>query len=148
MLDKTKIESMVNDYLQGSDKFLVGIDLSSTNVIDVFVDGDEGISIGECVKISRLIESAFDREEEDYELRVSSPGLDTPFKLLRQFQKYIGRNIRIERADGTKFKGKLLEADDLTIKLEKRVGKKGEETQVEVISMDDIKTAKPEISFK
>ncbi|MCB2219400.1 MAG: ribosome assembly cofactor RimP [Bacteroidetes bacterium] len=148
MLDKTKIESIVNDYLQGSDKFLVGIDLSSTNVIDVFVDGDEGISIGECVKISRLIESAFDREEEDYELRVSSPGLDKPFKLLRQYKKYIGRDVRVEKTDGSKLKGKLLDADESTIKLEKRVGKKGENTMIEAISMADIKAAKPEISFK
>ena len=84
MLNKVKIEEIVLNHLEGSDKFLVDIEISSTNVIDVYVDGDNGISIGECVQVSRLIESAFDRDEEDYELRVSSPGLDSPFKLLKQ----------------------------------------------------------------
>lgn len=148
MLNKKKIESIVNNHLEGTDKFLVGIDVSSTNVVDVFVDGDHGISIGECVKISRLIESSLDRDQEDFELRVSSPGLDKPFKLLRQYRKYIGKNIRIDLKEGKPMKVKLLEVDEEGIHIERSAGKKGKEVITEKISFRDLKSAKPEISFK
>ncbi|HPE56008.1 MAG TPA: ribosome assembly cofactor RimP [Bacteroidales bacterium] len=148
MLNKVKIEEIVLNHLEGSDKFLVDIEISSTNVIDVYVDGDNGISIGECVQISRLIESAFDRDEEDYELRVSSPGLDSPFKLLRQYKKYVGREIRISLNDGQKLKATLLTVDDDGIKAEYKADKKAKTKTQADFKFEEIKTVKPEISFK
>ncbi|MCB0821397.1 MAG: ribosome assembly cofactor RimP [Bacteroidales bacterium] len=148
MLNKVKIEEIVLNHLEGSDKFLVDIEISSTNVIDVYVDGDNGISIGECVQVSRLIESAFDRDEEDYELRVSSPGLDSPFKLLRQYKKYVGREIRISLNDGQKLKATLLSVDDEGIKVEYKADKKAKTKTQADFKFEEIKTVKPEISFK
>jgi len=148
MLSKEKIERIVNDHLDGTDKFLVSIDVSTSNIIDVYVDGDNGISIGECVKISRLIEGSFDRENEDFELRVSSPGLDKPFKMLRQYKKYINREIRLELAEGEKRKGKLLSVNDKEVEIEIRKGKKSGDVIHEIIRFDRIIAAKPEISFK
>lgn len=139
---------MLNEHLAGTDKFLVDVDVSSVNIIDVFVDGDQGISIGECVRISRFIESNFDREAEDFELRVSSPGLDKPFKMLRQYKKYINRDIKVELADGEKFKGKLLAVNDTEIEIERSQGRKSKEVMKAVIPYDLIKAAKPEILFK
>ena len=70
MLSKKIIGQVVEKFIAGTDKFLVDIKVSSTNVIDVFVDGDQGISISECVEISRHLEKTFDREQEDYELEI------------------------------------------------------------------------------
>lgn len=147
MLDKNKIETIVNEHVEGTDKFLVDITVSSANAVDVYVDGDNGISIKECVKISRLIESAFDREVEDYELRVSSAGLTRPFKLLRQYKKYIDREIEVVTIGDKKVKGILKSVTDNGFELELKKGNKGKETVVEAHLFDEIKGAKPFIGF-
>ncbi len=148
MISKKTIEQVVEKFLAGTDKFLVEIKVSSANVIDVFVDGDDGISISECVGVSRLIERTFDREEEDYELHVSSPGLTKPFVLRRQYEKYINREIKVLTVDDAKKHGVLKSISDEEIELELRVGKKGKEIKLEKLLFDNIKEAKPVISFK
>ncbi|MCD4731109.1 MAG: ribosome assembly cofactor RimP [Bacteroidales bacterium] len=147
MLDKTKIEKIVNESVTGTDKFLVDISVSSANVVDVFVDGDKGISIQECVKISRLIESSFDREVEDYELRVSSPGLSKPFKMIRQYKKYLNREIEIINNDDKKIKGVLKSVSENGFELERKKDKKGKEIILEEYLFDGIKVAKPFVGF-
>lgn len=147
MLDKNEIEKIVNKSITGTDKFLVDISVSSTNVVDVFVDGDNGISIQECVKISRLIESSFDREVEDYELRVSSPGLNKPFKMIRQYKKYVNREIEVVNNDDKKVKGVLKSVSENGFELERKKGKKRKESVLEEYLFDDIKEAKPLIGF-
>ena len=147
MLDKKKIEKLVNESVEGSDRFLVEVSVSSANVVDVFVDGDNGISIKECVKISRLIESTFDREIEDYELRVSSPGLSRPFKMIRQYKKYIDREIIIVTNEGDKIKGVLKSVSENGIDLELKKGKKGKEIILEEFLFDGIKESKPYVGF-
>ena len=147
MLDKTKIEKIVNESVTGTDKFLVDISVSSANVVDVFVDGENGISIQECVKISRLIETSFDREVEDYELRVSSPGLSRPFKIIRQYKKYVNREIEVVGNDDKKVKGVLKSVSENGFKLERKKGKKGKEIVLEEYLFDGIKEAKPFIGF-
>ncbi len=147
MLDKRKIETIVNAHVNGTDKFLVDISVSAGNVVDVFVDGDEGISIKECVKISRMIESEFDREIEDYELRVSSAGLTKPFKLLRQYKKYLNREIEVTDLENKKVVGILKSVSDNGFELELKKGKKSKEVVLEEFSFDAIKGAKPYIGF-
>jgi len=147
MLDKRKIETIVNAHVKGTDKFLVDISVSAGNVVDVFVDGDEGISIKECVKISRMIESEFDREIEDYELRVSSAGLTKPFKLLRQYKKYLNREIEVTDLENKKVVGILKSVSDNGFELELKKGKKSKEVVLEEFSFDAIKGAKPYIGF-
>ena len=148
MLDKNKIATVVEKFLGGSDKFLVEVEVSKGNVVDVLVDGDDGITISECVKVSRHIGSNFDRDLEDYELRVSSPGLDKPFKMRRQYLKYVNREIRIILMDGTKVKGKLLNFSDDQLVLECNSESKKKEVSIEDFAFSDIKEAKPIISFK
>ncbi|MCB0806506.1 MAG: ribosome assembly cofactor RimP [Bacteroidales bacterium] len=147
MLAKEKIEKLVDDHLNGTDKFLVEVVVSSTNVIDVFVDGDQGITISDCVKISRFIEEKLNRDTEDFELRVSSPGLSRPFKMLRQYRRYLGKGIIVELADGSKLQGVLSQVDENEIKMELKQGKK-KELKKETIPFDQIEAAKPQISFK
>jgi ribosome maturation factor RimP len=148
MLSKEKIAQVVEKFIAGTDKFLVDIKVSSTNVIDVFVDGDQGISISECVKITRHLEKTFDRDQEDYELHVSSPGLTKPFVLRRQYQKYINRDIKLVTIDDEKKQGTLKSVNDDEIELEQKVGKKGKEIKLEKLLFENIKEAKPVISFK
>ena len=147
MLDRDKIATIVERFIGGTDKFLVEVEVSKGNVIDVYVDGDEGISIRECVKISRHIESNFDRDLEDFELRVSSPGLTRPFKLRRQYDKYINREIKVKLAGGAEQKGKLLEFNDDYLVLETKAGKKKEAKVIE-IPFSEVEEGKPVISFK
>ena len=123
-MDAKKIENIVSNFVKDGDYFLVDVEVKKANVVDVWVDGDKGISIDECVRISRLIESNFDRDEEDYELRVSSPGLDRPFKLLRQYKKYIGKEISVKTNDEVKITGVLKSISDTEIEMEKKAGKK------------------------
>jgi len=148
MIDKEKVVSVVRELLEGSDKFLVEVHVSVNNIVDVTLDGDQGITIGECASLSRRIEAEFDRDLEDYELRVSSPGLDKPFVLNRQFKKYINRLIRIELTDGQKWKGVLLAMNEEGIQLERIVDKKSKETEKSFIPFGILKLAKPEIVFK
>lgn len=148
MISKKNIEQVVEKFLAGSDKFLVEIKVSSANVIDVYVDGDDGISVSECAGVSRHIVRTFDREEEDYELHVSSPGLTKPFVLRRQYDKYVDREIKVLTTEDEKKKGLLKSVNDDGIELEVKSGKKGKEVKLEKLLFSDIKEAKPVISFK
>lgn len=148
MIDKNKIIGLVEDELENSEYFLVEVDVNSSNVINVFVDGDSGITIHECVKISRLIEGTFDREEEDYELRVSSPGLDKPFRKLRQYHKYLNRDIKLLTQTDEKIEGKLIRFDETELDIEILEGKKLKELKVLTFPLNEIKEARPVISFK
>jgi ribosome maturation factor RimP len=140
-----EIENIVNEFLEGKAFFLVEVQVKKGNVVNVFVDGDQGINIDECVKISRFIESNFDRDEEDYELRVSSPGIDRPFQLIRQYNKYLEREISILTNDERSIEGVLKSVTSDEIKLELKPGKKEKEIKTENILFAEIKEAKPVI---
>jgi len=148
MINKKDIESIVNNYLGEGDKFLVEVSVNKKNVINVIVDGDEGMPISECVAVSRQIEGRYDRDEEDYELKVSSPGLDRPFKLLRQYKNYIGKEIEVLTKEDKKETGLLKSFTEKLVELEVLVGKKKKEKVVITIPFEDILEAKAVISFK
>ncbi|NCF75542.1 MAG: hypothetical protein GWO87_03600 [Xanthomonadaceae bacterium] len=93
MIEKKKIKNLVDEKLQNTEKFLVDIKIKSGNKILVFLDSDKSITIKDCADINRYIISKLDKEKEDFELRVSSAGLDKPFKLLRQYKKNIGKEV-------------------------------------------------------
>ena len=86
MIEKIKILEIVNNALDGSEKFLVNLKITPDNRIYVDIDGDNGITIDDCIELSRAIEGQLDREEEDFELTVSSAGADQPLKLTRQYR--------------------------------------------------------------
>ncbi len=148
MITEKKVEDILEDVFQGTDRFLVSLSVSNGNLINVFVDSDTNITIEDCVKISRFIESELDREIEDFELRVSSPGLDQPFKMLRQYKKYVGKEIAVIVENGKKHIGVLLSVTDDDLELEERKGKKGKEKVIEKYLFNDIIEGKPIISFK
>ena len=148
MITEKRVEELLDEVLQGTDRFLVSLSVGKGNLINVFVDSDTNITIGECAKISRFIESELDREIEDFELRVSSPGLDQPFKLLRQYRKYLNKEISIVTQDDKKHSGVLKSVTENELELEEQRGKKGKEKIIEKYLFNDIKVGKPVISFK
>ena len=135
--------------------FLVEVTVNERNVINIFVDSYEGLTIEQCVNISRHIEHSFDREEEDFELQVSSPGLSEKFKVKEQFIKYVGRAIDMVTVSDTELEGVILSATDEGIILETSSrelveGHKKKQLVVKQhhLKYDEIKSAKAVISFK
>ncbi len=155
MISELNIKSLIEEKLEGTENFLVDVTVSSNNQIRVELDHPDGVKIDDCVAMSRHIESCFDRENEDFELQVSSPGLDHPFKVLPQYKKNIGREVSVLKVNGDKLKGILTAVDENEVEIEyatkeKIEGKKKKEVvnhQVK-IPMADIKETRIIISFK
>lgn len=151
---KEKIEELVDQHLKDSDLFLVDIGAAGGKAIrkiTVLVDSDQGVSIDECAKLSRRLSQ--DLEELDliegkYTLDVSSPGLDQPLMLKRQYIKNIGRKVKVITNEGAEIKGKLKEVDDEAIVVEKMPAKKQPEKIEEKINFEQIKHTTVLISFK
>ena len=153
MIKKKYIAKLVNDCLLDTDRFVVGIVISTDNVIKVFIDGDNGVTIKNCVEVSRYVENSLDREDEDFELSVSSAGVDFPFVLLRQYTNNIGNMISVIKNNGEKIRGILEYADDEKVSLLEEIkpkNKKNKNTtygEVITIPTTDIKETKRVITF-
>ena len=122
------IESMIHAILDAEPSyFLVEMRIKPTNNVKVFLDGDKGITIEKCVQVNRAlykkIEEANIFPAGDFSLEVSSPGLDEPLKLKRQYAKNIGRKVEIVLLDGTKKEGNLQEVSEDGIIVEESTGK-------------------------
>ncbi|HEX7845269.1 MAG TPA: ribosome maturation factor [Chitinophagaceae bacterium] len=132
--------------------FLVEIRIKPTNNVKVFIDADQGISIEKLVQLNRRLykdlEEAGFFPNGDFSLEVSSPGLDEPLKLHRQYQKNIGRHVEVLLNEGAKKEGKLIAVAEGEITLEEEKGKgKKKETIQHSIPFDQIKTTKIQIKF-
>jgi ribosome maturation factor RimP len=133
--------------------FLVEVKMLPNNKLIIHVDGDEGISIQDCVAISRHVGFHLEEEnviEQAYNLEVSSPGVGEPLKLNRQYVKNIGRTLSIKLNGGLKKEGKLLSVTEDNLIIEESVkdkGKKAATVQTEV-SFNDILETSVLISFK
>ena len=150
MITEDKVTKLIHNLFKGTDKFLVEFSIKPINVISVFIDSDTTISIEDCRVLSRHLEHGLDREKEDFELTVSSAGLDRPLKLLRQYQKMIGKSLDIVMNGGDKLSGKLTKADKQGIEIEQEIKISKKETTVKkvVIPFENLKTAKKVITFK
>jgi ribosome maturation factor RimP len=123
MIDKDKIIQLIEDKLT-DDQFIVEIEVTPTSQILVTLDGEKGITIDHCVQISRLIEGSLDREQDDFELQVSSAGLGQPFKVYRQFVKNTGTEVEAVLINGEKLKGILTSTDENGFELEQETREK------------------------
>jgi len=112
MINKEYISALIDEHLEGTDQFVVGLHIGTDNIISVYIDGDTGVTIDDCVSLSRAIEHQLDREEDDFSLNVSSAGIDQPFELLRQYVKNIGRPVVILLKDGSAKRGVLQAANE------------------------------------
>ena len=150
MIDKTALEQVINEALEGTKMFLVTLKVSKDNVIDVALDSEEDITIDDCVAVNDAVLAAFDRDAgEDYELTVGSYGITSPLILPRQYRKNIGCEVEVLTADGRKLKGVLADADDegftLTTTVKRKLeGKKRPEMveEQEHFAYNDIKQTK------
>ena len=118
MLTKQYIQSIIAKALEGTTVFVVDINISSANKVDVFIDKPEGIVVADCVKINRLIANDLETQNIDADITVSSPGLEEPLKVTQQYVKNIGRQVRVITKTGEEKTGKLLAADIEGIELE------------------------------
>ncbi|MDR1115182.1 MAG: ribosome assembly cofactor RimP [Tannerella sp.] len=154
MVDKDFIKSLVEERLKSSDSFPVDISVSPDNLISVEIDNDHGVSIDECVVLSRYIEENLDREKEDFELEVGSSGVTSPFKIVRQYIKNLGNEVEMLLKNGTKLTGILKNADDhcAVITVGKKIKPDGSKRRTTVeedqtYSYDEIKHTKYLIRF-
>ena len=111
MISEQLIKELTNTHLEGTDRFAVSVAVRSDNRIRIFIDSDTHVLIEHCIELSKFIESQLDREIEDFELNVSSSGLDQPYKLSRQYIKNIGREVAVLLKDNNKINGTLVAAD-------------------------------------
>ncbi|NLR59743.1 ribosome maturation factor [Chitinophaga polysaccharea] len=137
---------LVND----PDNFLVDIRIKPTNNIKLFLDGDKGVPVATLVSFNRqlypLLEAAELFPNNDFSLEVSSPGLDEPLKLHRQYLKNIGRKVEVTLLDGSVKEGTLLAVTEDAINIEELVGKKKEKKSTD-LKLNEIKHTKVCIVF-
>lgn len=146
MIEKIKILELINNALEGSDKFLVNLKITPDNRIFVDIDGDNGVTIDDCIELNRTIEGQLDRDEEDFELNVGSAGADMPLKLTRQYRKNVGRELEVVMVDGEKAEGILEDASDEGIVLRTK-GTKKQAPETLHLAYRDIKSARVAIKF-
>lgn len=147
------LEKMLSDLLNDNpDYFLVDIKIKPTNNIKVFLDADTGVSIDKCVKYNRSLYKQIEESglfpNGDFSLEVSSPGLEEPLKLRRQYEKNTGRTVEVVLNDGAKIEGTLTAVKNDSIEVEEVKGKnKKKEVIQHTILFDNIKTTKIQIQF-
>lgn len=155
MIDTQLLTKTVEEAIEGTDLFIVDINVKPGNNIVVELDSAEGMDIESCVAVTKKIESVFDREVEDYELEVGSAGLTAPFKVKAQYDKNIGNEVEILTRDGRKLSGRLVETSNESFTVEVPVKVKPEgakrpvtELQPQTFGYDDCKSVKYKIDFK
>jgi ribosome maturation factor RimP len=158
MIKKGRIRELAEERINELDNglFIVEISVNSGNHISVELDKHEGgVSVKDCVSVSRNIEHNLDRELVDFSLNVSSAGLDKGLRVFDQYKKNVGRTLKVKLNEGGGFEGELTEVtkDEVTLqttRIERIEGKKKKELIIEDIKipMTDIKEAKIVISFK
>jgi ribosome maturation factor RimP len=148
MINEKLISKIVQLAFEGTDKFLVEVKVRTGNRILVFIESDTLLTIDDCAVLSKFIESNLDRETEDFELSVSSPGIDLPYRNYRQYIKNIGRNVSVLTNDGIKREGTLVAADENGMELLEvtKIKKVTTETNYRFL-YNDIKETKEIINF-
>lgn len=149
-----RVENLLEEVFQEYNSlFLISLNISDQNHILIVIDGDEGVSVNDCIAVSRKIENNLDREEQDFSLEVASSGVSEPLKLPRQYQKNIGRKLEVTTKTD-KFVGNLTDVNEDGIVLSwkakepKPIGKGKVTVDKEAkIAFQEIEKAKVVITF-
>ncbi len=148
---KETVIKLVDDLIAETDCYVVDITVSDSKIrrkVAVFLDSDAGITIDQCTTFSRALGNQLEEViDEAFTLEVSSPGADSPLKFERQYVKNVGRSLRIIKTDNTEIKGKLVEINNGTVRIEPEAKKKVKPEAV-TLNLDEIREAKVIISFK
>ena len=153
MITKQQIISLAEEALRDTDRYVVNVSVNKNNVIELFLDADSSVTIDDCVEVSRFIEEHLDRDVDDYELNVSSAGIDEPLLKMRQYNKYIGKDLLIIDKEGEKKMYKLLSFNELQLEVEEAEMKKyGKLTKIvyhnaKTLEINNIKEVRPYIKF-
>jgi len=156
MIDKTLLQQTVEQAVEGSDIFIVSVDVTADNVITVTIGSPSGVDLDRCVDITHRIESVFDRDVEDYELEVGSAGITSPLRVLPQFMMNIGKDVEVLTRDGRKLRGILSAVDPgltaITVDVPTKVREPGEKRPKTVniptpLEMTNVKTVTPMLNF-
>ncbi|MGA2406913.1 MAG: ribosome assembly cofactor RimP [Bacteroidales bacterium] len=150
MIEKHKIQGLVEEFINGTGLFLVAVKVSSSNRITVLADKNEGITIDECAAIHRHIDKGLDRDKEDFELQVSSPGLDASFGVIEQYFKNEGKKVEVVDNEGSKFAGKLKNVTAGGFELEAEIKVKGRTKELKDVSFnfEQIKSTRVILTIK
>jgi ribosome maturation factor RimP len=136
MVQQEYIEKIVSDVLT-DEYYIIDVSVNKSNVIEVVIDGDKGVTIQKCVEISRHIEEVLDRETDDFELSVFSAGLGNPFRVYRQYLKNIGEAVEVKLTGKNPVKGIIKNVDENGFDLETKilVKEEGKNKKVEVVKL-------------
>jgi ribosome maturation factor RimP len=154
MTFKERVLELLNEGLKDKPSiFLLDMDIDSSNKISITLDGDHGVTLQDCIDISKSVDQHLDREEVDFSLEVASCGVSSPLKLIRQYKKNVGRTLKV-KTETEKIEAVLEDADDEKIILTwsarepKKIGK-GKETVVKKVEIpyQEIKEAVVTINF-
>ncbi len=155
MIDTKAVIEYTEEFLKDSENYLVDVHIASGNNVIVEIDNDNGVNIDDCATLSRYLEAKFNRDDEDFELTVTSAGLTTPFKTQRQYKKYEGKEVEVLTKDGQKFKGTLTSSNEegFIITITKKIKRERDKRKTDVeealtFSYDQIKYTKYLIRFK
>jgi ribosome maturation factor RimP len=145
------IEKLIEPLLQ-EDIFLVSIKIKPTNNIKIYLDADSGLGIEKCIKINRALYKIIEEKDMypggDFSLEISSPGIDEPLKLLRQYRKNVGRDVEVLTNSGVKKEGKLVNVTEDGIGIEYTEGKgKKAVIKKEELLFTDIKQTRVQVKF-
>ena len=151
MLLKEDIRKVALEKAVELNGYIVDITVSNTNVITIYFDRDSGVHVDDCLAISRHIHDNFDRDDEDYELTVCSPGLTNPLKIKEQYLKHQGQEVVVKKRDGKKISGLLKEYNDnVTLEVLKKDKAHNKQYRLHdiMIPFEEIKETKLKINFK
>ena len=138
MINELNIKTLAEQKIGGTSLFLVDVKVRPSNKIEVFIDAPNHITVDDCVSISKHIEAGLDRDKEDFELTVSSPGIDQPFKVIEQYRKYTGKEVAVLKKDGIKVIGKLGNANEEEIQVETKRTERSEKGKGKQIIIENI----------
>ena len=154
MIDIEKIKEFINECLGNGELFLIDATCSPDNDIEITIDSDSQVDIDDCIALNDKILSAFDRDQEDYSLTVTSAGLGQPLQTLRQYLKFIGQKVEVLTSESKKLNGVLISANEnqIVVSVKERVtveGKKRKQTVDTELTLElaNTKWVKPVIEF-
>jgi ribosome maturation factor RimP len=153
MVEKSYISQLVREFVKETEYFIVDVRVSSTGKITILIDKRSGgLMVEDCVRLSKFIEGNLDREKEDFELQVSSPGLEMPFLVHEQYVKNQGRKVEVLGNDGEKHAGTLKNVTHGGFEIETEAKVKGKSKEIVrcdiSYNFDQIKSVKTIIEFK
>lgn len=155
MIDKNVVKTIVEEWLQEGEYFLVDVVMTPDYRIVVEIDHADGVWIEDCAALSRFVQERLGDELGDYELEVGSAGLGQPFKVARQYVNHIGKEVEVLTSDGKKVQGVLTSVDGtaftVTVKEKQKVEGRKRPVIADVekaFDMNDVKYTKYLLSFK